>query len=77
MATSFRLKLSELIDFCFSMQTLMHYVPWQYLLKVVTEECEAFVLFTSQNLANSSCLQAFRIKNTLLENASNKTFLFC
>lgn len=69
--------VSELIDFPFSMQTLMHYVPWQHLLKAATEAYEAFVLFTSRFLANNSSLQAFRIKNTLLENAFNKTFLFC
>lgn len=39
--------VSELIDFPFSMQILMRFVPWQHLLKAATEAYEAFVLFTS------------------------------
>lgn len=59
--------VSDLIDFPFSVQTLMHYVLWQHLLKVATEAHEAFVLFASQNLAKNSYFQAFRIKNILMK----------
>lgn len=52
----------------------MHYVLWQNLLKVATEAYEAFVLFTSQNLAKNSYLQAFRIKNTFLKIPLMKLF---